>query len=146
MLASRVLIPGLSFLICSASNVRSFIALFEWSIISQFNFAVVASSQSECQQASPLSCVPQSLWPNVEEFVQHKWNYIRIGFQSKGEWRLKRERSGFQFPGRKHNLCVNDAARLVCKQIFLTWVSPLACHRLPRFLSELALSLLQKLW
>ena len=42
-----------------------------------------------------------------------------IGFQVTVERRHKGGNSGFRFPVRKHNLCVDDAPHLVCKRLTL---------------------------
>ena len=66
----------------------------------------------------------------TRQFVDH------IGIQITGKKQLKGEKSGFQFPGRKHNLRVGDTAYLVCKQLALVSSILKLEHR--RFLISLA--------
>ena len=91
----------------------------------------------------PIQLRSGRFFPTTRQLVDH------IGFQIIKERRLK----GGKFPVREHNLCIGDAANLVCKELTLIssilkhehWgVTRLACHQLFRFLSSLVLIYLQE--
>ena len=69
-----------------------------------------------CGQMSNSSSSIVGITSKIRQFVDN------IGFHITGDWRLKGG-SVFQFPGRKLNLFVGDAAHLVCKQLTLiSWI------------------------
>ena len=65
---------------------------------------------AKCRTVCPTSV---DMIHNKKKLVDH------IGFQFTGEGRLKGGKSVFQFPGRKHNSSVGDAAHFVFKQLTL---------------------------